>query len=110
MNLLRIRGSAPSALNQQCPAGGQQAQAGRRGAPPDPKGLPVLSPVPGGLFHIPAVERTQSIGKLLCIHKNASLSARYCFSFLRIRASRTEIFFSLSPTSPAMSRQLSENQ
>ncbi len=44
-----------------------------------------------------------SVGKLLCVNMNTSLSIKYCFIFSRIRVSRNEIFFSESPIISAMS-------
>ena len=49
------------------------------------------------------IKLAHSVGKLLCVHTNTSLSIKYCFIFSRIRVNRTEMFFSESPANSAMS-------
>ncbi len=62
------------------------------------------------LLHIPVADLAHGGRESLPIHPSIPLSVRYCFSCRRRRVSRTETFFSVSPVSAAMSRQLSANQ
>ena len=56
-----------------------------------------------GFLIILVVDFAQGFRKQFYVHTNTSLSIKYCFIFWRIRASRTDTFFSEIPTRFAIS-------
>src|SRR5699024_7931592 len=80
-----------------------KAYAGRGGTPLYPSVLFYLLFIVKSFTDVLLINFAHGFRKLIRTHTNTSLSVRYSFILLRMRANRTEMFFSVIPTSSAMS-------
>ncbi len=80
-----------------------EGEAGSQNAPFQQIPFLLPAPVPEGFFYIGIADIIHGLQELSCVHKNTPFSKRYCFSFRRMRVSRTETFFTVSPVCSAIS-------